>query len=612
MCRIIRSTTIFVCIFIAIAAPVIAGQVTVCQCNIDTAGTLVNSQTGNLTRHDFAVWVSQQTINPPISVIGMEEIATTAQCDIIASELASATHYNWTYYFNWMGRKVGDSGEAVFWRTDLIEARSPDWFLGNTIVGHLDNGYDIKFMCQLLTAKGVDEAFGVISGKLVWDEAVLNGHYVTETDRQAEAVKLKTWIRNGETGSPAMSAYPDAVRIITTDLNSPRSTLTWNEMNLEYDDPGRGYTVQSASTTPTKRYDYIWWDYDGNSTKQTGGFVQNTNWVSSYFGSDHRAVYGTINTHWIDLLPPSATLTCPADGAAVSGSPVALSASASDASGIQKIDFSVDGAVVGLSASAPYQYNWYPQSVKGFHTITATAYDNSPRHYSTVSPEAVVWYDPAGSPASVANAKLIAAGNTKAILPDKVITAIYGNACYVEDLDRTSGIKVSAMGAGFTVGTKVTITGVMKSDVSSGERYLDASSVRNVGAAPSQIEPVAMRNSAVGGAPFGSYVPGVYGAAGVNNTGLLVSVWGRVTASAGTSFFYIDDSSGLDDGNGYAGGGVSYKGLRVDITEFPNGWTAPAVGSYVKVTGISSVINIGGKLRPRVIARSTDEIQVVL
>ena len=75
-----------------------------------------------------------------------------------------------------------------------------------------------------------------------------------------------------------------------------------------------------------KRLDYIWWDRD-SGVKQPGGFAFNPT-RSSHFGSDHRAVYATINIHAVDLTPPAVSVTAPAAGALVTG-PVTVTADAS-------------------------------------------------------------------------------------------------------------------------------------------------------------------------------------------------------------------------------------------------------------------------------------------
>jgi len=76
-----------------------------------------------------------------------------------------------------------------------------------------------------------------------------------------------------------------------------------------------------------------------------------------------------------DTTPPTVALTAPADGATVSGS-VTISATASDNVGVSRVEFRVDGSLVGTSTAAPYQVSWNTASVgNGGHTVTAQAFD---------------------------------------------------------------------------------------------------------------------------------------------------------------------------------------------------------------------------------------------
>jgi len=89
------------------------------------------------------------------------------------------------------------------------------------------------------------------------------------------------------------------------------------------------------------------------------------------------------------------------------------------------------------------------------------------------------------------------------------------------------------------------------------------------------------------------------GAHGLNNIGLLVRTWGKVTL-AGRGWFYLDDGSSVSDGSGVIG-------IYVDAPSM----SVPANGSYATVTGISScdlyLGNVVNTLRPR----SQDDITVV-
>lgn len=119
------------------------------------------------------------------------------------------------------------------------------------------------------------------------------------------------------------------------------------------------------------------------------------------------------------------------------------------------------------------------------------------------------------------------------------------------------------------------------------------------------IAPLAITHNAIGGAALNQYTPGVEGGTGVNNIGLLIKTWGKVTFVDSTNkFFYIDDGTGRVDGSGYLGVRVSYDNLAAGNTINP-----PALDAYVAVTGISSTVVISSKVQPNVRPRRQTDIQ---
>jgi hypothetical protein len=68
-------------------------------------------------------------------------------------------------------------------------------------------------------------------------------------------------------------------------------------------------------------------------------------------------------------------VTAPANGATVSGT-VTVTASASDAVGVARVEFLVDGSAVGSDTAAPYEFAWNSTGVSnGTHTLGARAFD---------------------------------------------------------------------------------------------------------------------------------------------------------------------------------------------------------------------------------------------
>ncbi len=77
-------------------------------------------------------------------------------------------------------------------------------------------------------------------------------------------------------------------------------------------------------------------------------------------------------------IAPTVAVSAPAANAVVRGSSVVLSAAASDDRRVDKVEFYVDGSLVGSSTIAPFSYTWNSALVaNGNHTVTAKAYDDA-------------------------------------------------------------------------------------------------------------------------------------------------------------------------------------------------------------------------------------------
>jgi len=120
--------------------------------------------------------------------------------------------------------------------------------------------------------------------------------------------------------------------------------------------------------------------------------------------------------------------------------------------------------------------------------------------------------------------------------------------------------------------------------------------------------PLALTNRDVGGGRLNDYTPGVEGGVGMNNIGLLIRTWGKVTfVDEVNKFFYINDGANRQDGSSYVGLRVSYDNLAPGNTITP-----PALNSYVAVTCISSTwLNGSGQIQPNLRPRRQSDITVI-
>ena len=102
-----------------------------------------------------------------------------------------------------------------------------------------------------------------------------------------------------------------------------------------------------------------------------------------------------------DTTPPIVAITSPADGATVSGT-VTITATASDASGIEKVRFWAGGSYMSYDLAAPHTKSWDTTAGSdGPQTITVQAFDLSGNASGYVSFTVTVASDPDVNPPSV-------------------------------------------------------------------------------------------------------------------------------------------------------------------------------------------------------------------
>ena len=159
---------------------------------------------------------------------------------------------------------------------------------------------------------------------------------------------------------------------------------------------------------------------------------------------------------------------------------------------------------------------------------------------------------------------------------------IINNQFYVEDQDGNSGILVNGETAN-DLPCSADISGQIVTS-SQGERNISDGSfvITPGGLLPN---PRGMANRSLGGSSFNTYTLGSPAGNGLNNIGMLVRTWGKVTEVDSTDgFFYLDDGSHLADGTTDISTSQSNIGIRVLFTDT----VYPSVGDYAIITGICS------------------------
>lgn len=194
-------------------------------------------------------------------------------------------------------------------------------------------------------------------------------------------------------------------------------------------------------------------------------------------------------------------------------------------------------------------------------------------------------------------------------LSEKVVICDLSDYCYVEEPDRHAGIRISSAQEQ-SISDLVDVTGVM--NTIDGERVLNSELIGTLGTGV-KINPWAFKLNSLGGSVFGlqqavmeyakivdsqGFTKNIQATVGLNNIGLLVRVFGRVT-SVGSDYFYVDDGSECDDGSGAIGVRVLYSGAA-----------PPTQGQYVMLNAVSSTYFDRGNLFRALVLPNKDYIQV--
>ncbi len=98
--------------------------------------------------------------------------------------------------------------------------------------------------------------------------------------------------------------------------------------------------------------------------------------ASAGSGSPNRLLYSLFGTAPpADTTAPTTSISSPANGATVSGT-VTVSANASDNVGVSRVEFSVDGALLGTDTTSPYSVSWNTTTAAdGGHSLQSKAFD---------------------------------------------------------------------------------------------------------------------------------------------------------------------------------------------------------------------------------------------
>ena len=154
-----------------------------------------------------------------------------------------------------------------------------------------------------------------------------------------------------------------------------------------------GVLVGTDATAP---YQYTWNTTtlpNGAATLYAKAFDANSNAAQS---SGVSVTVANVVAPPADKTPPTVSITSPTGGGVVGT--ITVSASASDNVGVNRVELYVNGTLVGIDASAPYQFSWKTTSIaNGPAQLKTVAYDAAGN--LAQSPTVSVWvFNPVAAP----------------------------------------------------------------------------------------------------------------------------------------------------------------------------------------------------------------------
>lgn len=174
--------------------------------------------------------------------------------------------------------------------------------------------------------------------------------------------------------SATSAAVAVTVRAVGAVSVSPTTVVTGQTANV---------TVTGSASCGSVTIDYgdgtaISYALSGLPTTQTHAWSTTGTKTITVTGNGQSCIAGgpatttvTVNTN----TAPSVSLTAPANGAVLPAlTPVTLTATASDADGINRVEFYASGALVGTDTTSPYSVSW-SNPAAGSYSLTARAYD---------------------------------------------------------------------------------------------------------------------------------------------------------------------------------------------------------------------------------------------
>lgn len=297
----------------------------------------------------------------------------------------------------------------------------------------------------------------------------------------------------------------------------------------------------------------------------------------------------------IDTTGPTGSLSINNNAQFTTSLNVTLNISAFDPAGVESMRFRNSGGA--WSAWVPWNdtHPWTLPAGEGTKIVQMQLRDNLGNLSGEYS-DSIIYLD-ADSADTIGEVKLFGPHPLAISLASKVVSGDSRAGLYIQEADRSSGIRLNRGTLSlptFTPGQRINVSGILQLGAGSEpEIYLTSYSSAGSTAAP---RPLGMMNSKLGGEPYGDYIPGVFGGVGIHNTGLLVKSWGKVLAVDA-----VNNRIEITDGSLMFG-----QRLFVDYNAVTLAY--PTLGQFRIFTGNLGTVEVSGSLHPIIRPRNNSDV----
>jgi hypothetical protein len=244
---------------------------------------------------------------------------------------------------------------------------------------------------SLASGAGASSNWSVSSAATVMDATYSISASATETTsgmaRSAPASDIVYTALTCTRAAPAVSASPSslsgnagATLLYTVTVTNKNSTACGSSsFNLNHLLPS-GFSATFGATSLTLEPGASAsssWSVSSTSSVGAGTYSVAPNAVDSVSGTQGSTTASDVIMA-IDTAAPVLSIDSPAAGATLGRRNIALAATANDASGVQAVEFYVDGVLLVRDTGAPYSATWNARKAAlGSHTLKVRALDNA-------------------------------------------------------------------------------------------------------------------------------------------------------------------------------------------------------------------------------------------